>query len=332
MAGGRQTSDSHERYRVWLDELHGRLVTPNEVIAEAVARAVGARPAAKERITLGEVNEVYRVEASNGERVIVRVSHGSRRHRGETWAIERCREAGVPTPEVLAVEDVELDGREGSICIQRQIEGTPLDHLMASLPEAEIHRLVEEAGRILARIHSVRTEGSGYIGPDGRGTARGSVAEEVLSLEEEPILAAASKVGVETTSVERLIAELRDNIAVFQGIEARLIHGDYGGKHLLVDGGKIVGVIDFEDCASIDPAADFAWWEFWYEPSVPVEVLIRGYEREADLGEAFEERRRLLKIRLTLGILPYLADRDHPAIHHWFRNLEDDLARVAANG
>lgn len=330
----RHKASDHERYLAWLEELHGGLSTPDEVIDETVERAVGSRPVKRERIVLGEVNEVYRAATLGGDRVIVRVNRSPGRHRAEAWAIERCREAGVPVPEVLLVEEKEIDGQEISICIQRRIDAVPLDHLLAESPVDEIHRLVEEGGRLLSRIHSVTTEGSGYLGADGHGTASRSVTAEVLAVEDslDSIHASAAKVGVEAHVVDTLMDGLRRNAPVFDEVEPRLVHGDYGGKHLLVDEGQIVGVIDFENCASFDPAADFAWWEFWYEPSVPVEVLIRGYRQEGDLGEGFALRRRLLKVRLTLGILPYLAGSDHPAIHHWFRNLEDDLAWISSNG
>jgi aminoglycoside phosphotransferase (APT) family kinase protein len=48
-------------------------------------------------------------------------------------------------------------------------------------------------------------------------------------------------------------------VETLAGFEPRVIHGDLGPSHLLVDGGRLRGVIDWGDARRGDPALDYAW-------------------------------------------------------------------------
>jgi aminoglycoside phosphotransferase (APT) family kinase protein len=59
----------------------------------------------------------------------------------------------------------------------------------------------------------------------------------------------------ERAAADGLFAEV-DSLA---GFTPSLVHGDLGGEHMLVDGGKLVGVIDWADAGVGDPALDYSW-------------------------------------------------------------------------
>src|SRR3954451_12934731 len=70
----------------------------------------------------------------------------------------QARGVGVPTPEVLGVEQVNHDGKLLSFSIQRLVPGRSLDELAGELPASDLERLVMDAGELLARVHSVIPE------------------------------------------------------------------------------------------------------------------------------------------------------------------------------
>ncbi|KYH38116.1 MAG: hypothetical protein AYL29_000680 [Candidatus Bathyarchaeota archaeon B24] len=85
---------------------------PKSMIFELVKRATGLDPARIERTARGYDNEVYFVKTRGGKAFVVRVKmFGEAGFRQEAWAIERCREAGVPVPTVLLVDEISFGGR-----------------------------------------------------------------------------------------------------------------------------------------------------------------------------------------------------------------------------
>ena len=57
------------------------------------------------------------------------------------------------------------------------------------------------------------------------------------------------------TRARRLFSETETLV----GFEPALLHADLGPEHLLVDGGRLAGVIDWGDARIGDPALDYAW-------------------------------------------------------------------------
>ena len=60
----------------------------------------------------------------------------------------QARGVGVPTPEVLGVEQVDHDGELLSFSIQRLVPGRSLDELAGELPASDLERLVMDAGEL----------------------------------------------------------------------------------------------------------------------------------------------------------------------------------------
>jgi aminoglycoside phosphotransferase (APT) family kinase protein len=182
---------------------------------------------------------------------------------------------GVPTAEVLGVEHVEHDGELLSFSIQRLLPGRSLDELAGELPPVDLARLVMDGGELLARVHSlvpdlaVRHE---LQPPDERSLARGErIVEQTL----DPSAASA---------VERGAEFLRRELAARPAPSLVLAQGDWVPKHLLIDDGAIVGVIDWELAGPASPAYDFAMWEVSAGDGLhDRSALLRlGYARVAD--------------------------------------------------
>jgi aminoglycoside phosphotransferase (APT) family kinase protein len=251
--------------------------TPRPIIDSVVRSVYGRVPERLVRITSGGLHETYRVEVRGARPVVVRIAR-----RADPWFVDeehlmaRAREVGVPTPDVIGVEHLEHGGELLSLSVLGLVPGRSLQQLADELPAADLDRLVVESGELLARLHTIRTDrGMSHElhPPDEASVARAlRVARQTLG----PAAAAAI--------VERGVERLRELPEPTPG--DGLAHGDWLPKHLFVEDGKLVGVIDWEFAGPAPPAYDLARWEvsagehFHHR----AELLRRGYARISPRG------------------------------------------------
>lgn len=227
-------------------------MTPAEVINSVVASICNTSVRSLNRITKGGLNETYRASLASGDQVIVRIAR-----RDEPWftneesAIQVARSAGIPAPQVLGVHHTEHDGELLSFSMLEVLPGRPLDELAHELPPGELNRLVGDAGALLARLHTQE--------------AGGQPGRQLTELDEAAIVRArqaaaeqAGEVGAET--VEQAAAFLGGELERRPAPTVAPGHGDWLPKHLLIDNGAIVGVIDWEFAGMSAPAFDLAHW------------------------------------------------------------------------
>jgi aminoglycoside phosphotransferase (APT) family kinase protein len=325
--------EGHREYRRWVEERHREMKTSDILIDRMVTNAAGSPLSEKRRLLLGEASEVYAGRTVDGQELIIRIAHrDNSAFDSELWSLQRCRELGVPVPESLLVEHAEDDGEPRTFSIQRKIPGRPMDHLFTEIPIEEIHSLVRQSGRYLARIHSIKPEGYGWLGPDGRGTDV-SPAEKIDKIDpkDQEAIEQAHKIGIDSALVVKAKEILIKYKDVLIAAPTRLVHGDYGGKHFIVHQGEIKGIVDFENGSASDPAFDLAWWHYWYETSVPTRILLEGYAEETKVDDDFELRIRLNKLSLAIGFMGYMIRHDHPGSESVGRNLSMDLDWFAAS-
>src|SRR5256885_5293089 len=212
--------------------------TPRPVIDSVVRSVCGGEVERLVRLTGGGLHETYRVEVRNEVPVVVRIARQPVPwFTDEEHVMAQARGVGVPTPNVLGVEQVDHDGELLSFSILRLVPGRSLDELAGELPASDLERLVMDGGELLARVHSVipdRGIRHELEPPDERFVARvARVAHQALG----PAAAAV---------VERGAGLLRDEVMTRPAPRLSLAHGDWLPKHLLIDDGAIASVIDGE--------------------------------------------------------------------------------------
>jgi len=251
--------------------------TPRPVIDSVVRSVCGRELERLVRITSGGLHETYRVEMLNHVPVVVRIA---RRpvpwFTNEEHTMAQAREVGVPTPDVLGVEQVDHDGELLSFSILRLVPGRSLEELAGERPPSDLEPLVMDGGELLARLHSVV--------PD-----RGMPHE--LEPPDEPFVARVVRVADETlgSAAAAIVARgaefLRDEVMTRPAPRLSLAHGDWLPKHFLIDdAGVIVGVIDWEYAGPASPAFDLAHWEVAAGGALHdrSDLLRLGYARVAD--------------------------------------------------
>ena len=257
-------------------------ITPRPLIDSVVRSVCGREVERVVRLTGGGMNETYRVELPNDVAVVVRIARQAVPwFTDEEHVMAQARGVGVPTPNVLGVEQVDHDGELLSFSILRLVPGRPLDELAGELPASDLERLVMDGGELLARVHSITPDPDRGIRhelrpPDERFVGR---VTRVVNQAFGPAAAAV---------VERGADLLRKEVMTRPAPSLSLAHGDWLPKHLLIDDGVIVGVIDWEGAGPASPAFDFAMWEV--SAGDPLhdrsDLFRRGYARVTDPDSA----------------------------------------------
>jgi Ser/Thr protein kinase RdoA (MazF antagonist) len=285
----------------WLADPSRTGTSPPEVVASVIASATSSVAVTTTRLLHGESNEVYDATTEDGQRVVVRLN--PRRPSlfpAERWAIERAAAAGVPLPEVLL-------GEEG-VCVERHAGGLPLQDVARSLPREAVRAAVVEAGRALARIHAVRTDGWGWpLDAEGRGSDP-DLATFLAMPAREPqwFRPGAEAAGYDLAKFDTATAILEAR-AEDHGLDGpRLVHADWGAKHVLVDEttGELRALIDFETARGGEPAYDIAAWDLYFRDTLKTRWLLEGYREIADVDD---ERIALNRLLFAIRLLGHAA-------------------------
>ena len=297
------------------------MVTTPRPIIDSVVRSVCGRGVDRlVPLSGGGMNETYRVELPNDVAVVARIARQPVPwFTDEEHVMAQARAVGVPTPEVLGVEQVDHDGELLSFSIQRLLPGRSLDELVGELPASDLERFVMDGGELLARVHSVV--------PD-----RGIRHE--LQPPEELVVARVARIVDEALGpgaaavVERGADLLREEVMTRPSPMLSLAQGDFLPKNLLIDDGAIVGVIDWEFAGPAPPAFDLARWEV--SAGDPLhdrsDLLRRGYARVADPDSADAGWVPAFVIDWALEQLGW----KNPARPAQFRRCVEAIARYAA--
>jgi aminoglycoside phosphotransferase (APT) family kinase protein len=228
----------------YLQQLHAKFEVPRPIVVDLVERATGGAVGKVERLTHGDENEVYRVMV--GESVVfARIRFPDTPAgmvRNEACAMQQARAAGVPAPEVLAVETLHDGQNERQAMVVTEVPGQQLDRLLPTLSTRERAQAMTDAGRILRSLHSVRTPGAGVPDQEGNWLPADEfrdryIATRVAECERLP------QAGFTVAEIDQAIALLRD---IPECSDPVLCHGDISPVHLFVDSElRVCGLIDW---------------------------------------------------------------------------------------
>ncbi|WP_157973744.1 phosphotransferase family protein [Desertihabitans aurantiacus] len=284
---------------------HAQVSLPVDAIRVLLADATEDRPAQLEQVVNGYDNEVYRAELSSGSTVFVRVGRQpDELFDGETWAMRQAREAGVPVPQVLLETSVETSTGRRPAMVVASAPGVALAQLLPRLSTTDRAMVLANLGRVLARLHSVRTPGvwrPDHAGswPDPHELRRDFVARR---LAERPHLVAA---GLSPTEVERIVALLGDSPDVPPLTGFVLCHGDATPDHLFIDTDlRVSSVIDWGMWHGGSPVGDLGSVASWAHSEPDLDALLAGYGTPLD---------RSLRERLARSIVNSLVGQ---VAHH----------------
>ncbi|MEV6416763.1 aminoglycoside phosphotransferase family protein [Kribbella sp. NPDC051718] len=267
-------------------------------------------------LTEGTYNTVYRI----GSDLILKVSPDpdapvlSHEHdliRTEALFYQAAR-GKAPVPEVIHSGDDYL--------LMTALPGTT----MQGVPDDERAVLQRELGGIVSTLHEVTGSAFGY-------PQKGLVStwsEAFLSMVDD-VLADASRFAVELPRpAEQLRQLVLSRLELLDEVQTpRLIHFDLWDGNILVEDGRIVGVIDGERAFWGDPVAEFASLTLFR--SAPDADLLAGYG-ELELGEALVLYRVYLYLIMLIEGTPrgYEGPDREAMVKLILRHLNKDLDQL----
>ena len=230
----------------------------NPILAQGLERALARigwpAPTGLERLSGGASMESWRFASGGAAGVLRRapspevMAGRPMDHAGEAGLIGAAHAAGVTAPEVLVV--LEPADAIGTGFVMRALPGTPDPVLILTTPEPA--RLLADLAGALAAIH--RLPLSGLTAPVMEtAAALGELKTRFIGYGgDRPILALAAR-------------WLEANLPA--PVPPKLVHGDFRLGNLLVDAGRLSGVLDWELAHLGDPHEDLAYgcmtvWRF----------------------------------------------------------------------
>jgi|SRR3989338_53217 len=299
-------SDNYDKY---LQSLHSKKQTPDEIIRDFVKAGTGKEIISKRKIISGEVNEVYEINLSDHSNVILRISpNGSSGFQQEQWAIKECKKVNVPVPNIFLINYQTIDSIEYGFCLMEKIEGDTLErgkidfnHLGLDEKKNYIH----QAGEILSKIHSITPTGWGWIIKDkGQYDNSNDLFENWIGKKE-----SYEKIAQEENIKASLINKANEVVEKFKerykSKKPCLNHADFAHKHFIVRGEKIVGILDWGSVRSDLPIYDFANWDFWFGENIPTKWLKDGYTNKEIFDNDFDDFLHFIRITKALETLDW---------------------------
>ena len=238
---------------------------------------------------------------------------------------KKAQSVGMVVPEVVAFDYEYVDQRSFLWIVERYVEGREfyLDQADAKTRET----VLQDMGRRLSLLHKIEVSGFGSLS-DCIDIAKFSTWDEWIEDQEDNIGPARNIVGTGSASTPQVRAVYRRLKQAYKG-PASLCHGDFSGDNLLVDNGRLVAVIDWENAIACDPAYDVAYWYRWHGDLNWLDSLLAGYEPESPTD--FRERVILHAVLQAVGFIVWYSEerQDKEATAHSLKTLEENLSRLS---
>ncbi len=301
-------------YKKFVEEKHAKFRTPQHIIDGTIRKVTKSTILSSERLLKGEANEVYDIKLENDKHLILRISRDTENpFLKEKWAMEKSAEVGVPVADVLHIDEEETESSKIFLCVLSKIPGIPLNETGKEDDSAYMKNVLSQTGHHLSAIHSIHTQGFLHV-VDGNGNAKyptlGGYVDSII-LNPEKYAETAVKNDLKPEYIYQSIDVATQYLPIFDTQHASLMHGDVGTKHIMVDGDRVTGILDFGNIRGSLPVHDFAWWDFWRENTEQLVWLQEGYDNKNLFDNAYEAKFNFIKLLLSLELLDWASSEGH---------------------
>lgn len=278
-------------------------------------------------IKFGSVNVSIKAQIKDGRWVIFR-AHPPQIKNGYFWAEAAAAQAaiktGVPSYKTYLVDDSRKKFDFDYMLIEC-LPGKTMESMWPLLPKLD-EKLIIQAGKFLAKIHSVKTKNFGFFDnilakkDQLVGIQKDWFSHILAGLEPNLDYLLKTKVVsmVQASGIRKIFNTSRFSLP--QGV---LIQNDLADWNMLVDKNKISGIIDWDEAHSGDPVMDFACFSLFF-PDKRLQYLIDGYRQISPLPENFDTKMHLYKLRYVIA---KLVIRKKKLVFYQDQHYRDLLAR-----
>jgi aminoglycoside phosphotransferase (APT) family kinase protein len=284
----------------------------------ALGKIVGVPIVAAERCAWGFENRTDIVTLEAGRRLVVqRITNRSlarQKVRLARMLPDRLAAVGVRAPRVI-MADAEADP---PYIVREYLAGAPGSTLMDS--DGDAIRLAVEMGAILRRLASVPTAGAALH--TGWSDPARIARQASRQLERCSALFDAATSRALTTTITAVAAH-------FAGQPGQFAHGDFCPINTLVEGGRVVALLDLEFARIADPLFDAAWWG-WVVRFHHPERWVAAWPQFLDAAGIAADAATLARIGILqrlrcLEVLDYTRTFDPERTALWLRHLSATL-------
>lgn len=251
------------------------------------------------------INKNYEISIKNpNKNLILRV------YPKEEWKAKKeeflysliSRETDVPVPKIY-LTDTSKKILPNAFILYSKIEGQNLDLYYKKTGNKKI---IEEAGELLAKIHSIKFPSYGWIvGKDIEPKFSKWLDFMLYDMDEK--LNKISKIKkIPKNMVYKIIDYYNENKDLLNiKKEPCLLHKDYHFSHIFVKNNKISGIIDMEWSIAGHNELDLVkseWFMFEKSPEIK-KHFFNGYKRYGSISKKFDKRKKLYKLILLTGLI-----------------------------
>lgn len=302
-----------KKYQNYVKKLHNSFSTPPRMLYRYLRSTLGIITPEMERVAAGESQEVYEIQKNPQKKFVIKISRKEEKQLERiVWVSKHLRQLHLPVPRILYMKTVFVRNRSLVFYLEKKIQGQSLLLFLSQQKKVnrrKLNSLMYGFGRMLKKIHSVKTSGFDLIDGRGKGqfkTWNDFMLDPLQRRKEFQIMA--KKIHIKERYVNLALSLLLKYQEVYKNVEPRLLYGDLSPKNLLVYDFKITGLIDFEDAMSGDPVFDFARWSFFgYFHQIPLKLIYPGYDQRVLSQKNFALKKKLYRVRFSIDFLNYMV-------------------------
>lgn len=285
----------------FLTELHASFEAPRAVVVDLIERATHSSVHELRRLTVGDENEVYQARLSGRSAVYARIRRpGEGTFEFEIWAMGQASSAGVPVPDVLAVDEIVTEVGPRSVMLVAEAPGRQLAELLPALSGPQRDRVLTNVGRVLAVLHTVTTPSVGRPDlhggwPDAHETRQAFIDER---RGQRLHLVTAGLTAAEVQTAVDQIGRSPDTPATADPV---LCHGDLHTSHIFVDDDhEVRGIIDWGLWHGGSTIDELGAISMLHQPC-DVDAIFAGYGMNRDEHPTLRRRLALSVINQAIG-------------------------------
>lgn len=241
-------------------------------IAEAVGCALGVKVLSAERIKLGIVNRVYRVETDAGRFVVKVFRSRNWPEAGKLeWVEKQLATLGIPHPRIVFASSDSSVFPNG-FTIADHVDGRDA---WEAIDDGSLttERLCEELGQILKRLHSVPVKAFGHL-CDGQGV-HANFIEQRLQRTPQDVDQLAGPHDEDLYDLVR--SRVRQRLLPFEHLyRPVLTHGDPNPHNCILTASGELALVDWDNAASSIWLRDYA--HITYRLKNVSEAFFRAYD------------------------------------------------------
>ncbi len=224
----------------------------------------------------------------------------------------------MPVPKIFFLDDVQIGDSTCEVMLTDKFEGRPLGDFIKTLATEELEAILEQASRILCKIHSIKVGGFYRRHTDGSWDFPdwNKYTDSVIhgrSAEKQHVLAT----GFTESEFDYMIDMLKRYKVEYPCHQPVLNHGDYLPEHIFaIDKKKIFGIIDFGMIEGNTPIHDFAFLDF-ERPDINISMVKKGYADESLFDDSFDIKLNMHKLALQIGHMAHNVKIGDPKQAKW---------------